>query len=237
MFYILHGNAFQKKQERLEELLVALKKKRPNTDVISVNDETWSVERIDALLEGTSLFDDKYIVVLSHIIHDPGIKKEVFKKIENFSVSDHIFILFDDELSKADEKKLSAFSYASEHISEHKKDRVQPTLFALTDAVGERKRKQAWELYVNAIRSGKTAEEIHGLIFWAVKSMRAAAISKTAEEAGMKAFPFKKAKENVQNYTVEELEKLSLTFIEILLEDRRGGTPLRISIERVLLEL
>jgi hypothetical protein len=110
-------------------------------------------------------------------------------------------------------------------------------VFALTNALGERDKREAWVLYQKALAAGITAEEIFFKIMWQVKSMLLADRTKTAEEADMKDFPYKKAKSFLKNFKAGELEKLSEDLVIGYHKARRGEGEIETLVEKVFLNL
>ncbi len=110
-------------------------------------------------------------------------------------------------------------------------------VFSLTDALGSRDKKQAWSLYQKALASGLSAEEIFWKIFWIVKSMMIALKTKSYSETEMKEFPYKKAKQYANNFSKDELEKLSEILVVGYHNARRGIGEIDSLIEKLLLGL
>ncbi|MEX2013559.1 MAG: hypothetical protein WD897_01445 [Parcubacteria group bacterium] len=110
-------------------------------------------------------------------------------------------------------------------------------IFALTDAVGARKKKEAWILYQKALSAGVRAEEIFFKIVWQVKSMLIALKTKSVAETDMKAFPYSKAKSFLKNFKTEELEKLSENLVVGYYQAHRGEGEIETLIEKMLLKL
>ncbi|MGM0629159.1 MAG: hypothetical protein ACQESA_01920 [Patescibacteria group bacterium] len=237
MIIYLYGNAFEKRRRKLKKLLSDLKKKRPESEVFSVNEETFGADHMDGLLYSRGLFEEKHIIVLTGVFRDEDAKKYILKKLPDMESSGHVFFLVEDFLTHSQHKKILDNSYFSEGFQQEVLKEDTFNIFVLTDAIGERKSPIAWKIYNTAIFKGKSPEEIHGIIFWIIKSMQAAKASKTAKEAGMKPYPFSKAQKFSGNYSSKELMKISESLIEALEKERKGKTPLRFSLESVLLSL
>jgi hypothetical protein len=60
---------------------------------------------------------------------------------------------------------------------------------------------------------------------------------KTAEDAGMKSFPFQKAREYSRNYKDGELEKLSSELVGMFHEAHRGNIDFHVALEKFILSL
>ncbi|MDP3875316.1 MAG: hypothetical protein Q8Q22_02240 [bacterium] len=110
-------------------------------------------------------------------------------------------------------------------------------IFALTDALGARQRKEAWILYQKALSLGLSAEEIFFKIVWQVKSMLIASKTKNVGETDMKMFPYSKAKSFLKNFKSGELEKLSESLAIGYHRARRGEAEIETLVEKLLLSL
>ncbi|MGM0482613.1 MAG: hypothetical protein ACQEP6_01960 [Patescibacteria group bacterium] len=237
MIIYLYGNAFEKRRRKLKKLLSDLKKKRSKSEVFFVNEETFGVDHMDGLLYGRGLFEEKHIIVLTGIFRDEDAKKYILKKLPDMESSGHVFFLVEDFLTHSQHKKILDSSYFSEGFQQGEVKEDAFNIFALTDAIGERKGPVAWKIFNTAIFKGKSPEEIHGIIFWMIKSIQAAKISKTAKEAGMKPYPFNKSQKFSGNYSSEELMSISESLICALEKERKGKLPLRFSLESIILSL
>lgn len=110
-------------------------------------------------------------------------------------------------------------------------------IFPLTDALGERNKKNAWIVYEKALASGMVADEIFWRLMWGVKAMLLTAKTSSAEESGLNPFVYKKSKSFLKNWKVEELEKLSESLVVGYHNARRGIGEMETMIEKILLSL
>jgi DNA polymerase III delta subunit len=110
-------------------------------------------------------------------------------------------------------------------------------IFALTDAIGARKKRDAWVLYMKALAAGTAPDEIFYKLFWQFKTMMLASKTKTAEEADMKSFPYNKAKGFLKNFSTSELQNLSTDLILGYHRARRGEGEIETLVEKTLLKL
>jgi hypothetical protein len=128
-------------------------------------------------------------------------------------------------------------------FSEDKSDMVGPksksdfNIFSLTDAVASRNKREAWVLYQRALASGMAAEEIFWKIVWQVKTLLVANQTKSADEAGMKAYPYSKAKGSLRNFKPGEVEKISESLVIGYHMARRGEGDVELLIEKTILGL
>ena len=110
-------------------------------------------------------------------------------------------------------------------------------IFSFTDAIGLRKKRDAWILYRKALSTGVSAEELFYKVFWQVKIMLLAGKTKSPTEAGMKPFPYNKARGFLKNFKSGELEALSFSLVSGYHQVRRGEGETETLLEKMLLSL
>jgi hypothetical protein len=110
-------------------------------------------------------------------------------------------------------------------------------IFALTDAIGARKKRDAWVLYQKALASGMVAEEVFYKLVWQIKTMLIASRTQNPLEADMKPFPYNKAKGFLKNFSTKELENLSENLVLGYHRARRGEGEIETLVEKTLLKL
>lgn len=235
MLYLFHGTDTKKAHDKAYGLAQSLLQKKPDASLFSLGKDEWNRDRIAELLQSHGLFMANYIVFVDmrpFLVDDVEILLSYAKEIKE---SPHIFIVLGE---KIDKKTLKEFEKCSQKIQdysfsveEEKKD------FRMTDALGNRDKKSLWVLYQEALRKGVEIEKIHGSLYWQIKNMLLALNSKNAEEAGMKAFPFSKARQSLKNYSAEEISELSFNFIDAYHKVRMGKGDLETNLERVILSL
>lgn len=215
----------------------ALKRKRPGSQAFIFDEESFTVNEVDRLLKSKGLFEEKHIIVLNNIFNKEEGGRYLIKNIKDLKESPHAFILVEDRL-KADQKnKLAKESHVFEEFVKSKHIKDDFNTFLLSDALGARDRSRAWILFNRALLAGKDLEEIHRVLFWMVKCMQASKVSVSAKDAGMKPFPYKKARSYSENYETKELCEISRKLINSLQKERMGRVTLKTSIERLILEL
>ena len=110
-------------------------------------------------------------------------------------------------------------------------------IFALTDAIAKRDKREAWVVYEKALASGMVADEIFYRVFWGVKILLLTSKTKSAEEAGLNPFVYKKSKTALQHWSLEELETISEKLVSGHHLARRGQGEMETMIEKILLSL
>lgn len=117
------------------------------------------------------------------------------------------------------------------------KARAEFNVFALTDAIGARKKRDAWVLYQKALASGLAPEEVFYKLVWQAKTMLIAQNTKSVAETDMKPFPYNKAKGFLRNFKAGEIEKLSEALVTGYHRARRGEGEIETLVEKTLLKL
>ena len=90
---------------------------------------------------------------------------------------------------------------------------------------------------VAARQAGVSAEEVIGILWWQLKTLRLAAVTKSAPEAGMKDFPYNKAKRALGNFSDGELETLSHSVLRVYHDGHAGKTDIDFALEQFVLSL
>jgi hypothetical protein len=140
-----------------------------------------------------------------------------------------------------DTETLRAITDAAEKVQsftlKEKKGKPDFNIFSLTDAFGRRDKKNLWVLFQKAVESGAVPEEIHGILFWQLKSMLLAHACKSAAEAGVKPFVWSKARTFAKNWSEEELKNLSAKMVSLYHDAHRGIYEFPIALERLILTI
>ena len=243
MFYFLYGEDKEKARGKAHELLDSLVKKRPKASFFKVDGENFNLGKLEEFIGGQGLFDNKQIVFLDNILEDKEIKEEVLDKIKEIKESPNAFVFLE---KKADKATLGKMEKSAEKVQEFKaagnvgfagKSVDKFDVFFLTDVFGRRDKKNLWALYQGALSQNVSPEEINGILFWQLKSMIVARLSKDANESGLKPYVFQKSKSFAQNYSEEEMKKMSSALVSIYHDSRRGIHDFDIALERFILSL
>ena len=238
MLYFFYGSDTDKAREKANALIQNLRKKKPDAEMFRLNAEEASVAQLDELIFGQGLFSGSYLVRLADLFENEEAKAVFLNKLAEIARSPNIFISVE---RKADRKTLLAVADAAEKVQmfEKKEDKKKAdfNIFSLTDAFGRRDKKNLWVLFQKAVATGAVPEEIHGILFWQLKSMLVASGSKSASEAGIAPFVFGKSKSFLKNYSEEELQRLSSKFVSLYHDSHRGIHDFGIALERLILTL
>ncbi len=109
--------------------------------------------------------------------------------------------------------------------------------FAFTDAISARNKKEAWIEYQREMASGLVAEQLFWSVAKQVRNLILAKRTKTAAEADLNPFVYKKLKSGSEKYSQEELVQMSEDLVVGYHNARRGIGEIETLLEKFLLSL
>ena len=247
MIYFYYGTDGESARKKAQVTVDALLAKKPDATLIKIGEEDISTNQLFDLVGGQALFAQKYIVYFHDTFQNKENKEIIVKNIKEIAGSENIFIFAEEKLDKA---ALTKIEKVAEKVQEfvkaektlNKKEKLaligeKIDFFEFADALGRRDKRGLWILYQDALAEQVPAEEVHGIFYWQVKSMLLGKLCKTADEAGMKPYPFQKSREHARNYKDGELEKISSNLVSMYHEAHRGNTDFFVALEKFILEL
>jgi hypothetical protein len=85
--------------------------------------------------------------------------------------------------------------------------------------------------------AGSRPEEIIGILWWQLKALRLAKLTRTPDEAGMKDFPYKKAQQALRNFKEGEVDLLSHSLLELYHDAHQGKRDMSLALEEWVLRV
>jgi len=239
MLYVYYGEDVDTARKKVQATVASMLAKNPDALYFRVTSDTLDSYDFEELTQSQGLFKSEYIVVLDTLLSGKEKNEVVLENIKQIAESPHPFFLLDGKLLAPVRKKLEKHAEKVHEFEFKNKPKAESfNIFSLTDALGEKNVKKLWTLFREAKYSGASDEEIHGILFWMFKSLSLAAQSSTAEQAGMKSYPFNKAKGFLKNFgSVELLNTYVAQFALLPQHSRRRGVVLEIELERFILAL
>lgn len=248
MIYLFYGQDTEQARHKANGVVESLLKKRPDASLFRLDSDTWQEAAFDEYVGSQGLFAQKYIVVLDRLFEKKEIKEYVVERLKILKASENIFIIIENTLDKAtltkfekNAEKIQSFGEEKEGIAKSGANKNKKSgefnMFAITDALGARNQKRLWTLYQQALRHDVVSEELHGILFWQIKSMLLAAMSKDAVEAGLNPFVFSKAKNYAKNFSLSELKKISSQLVTMYHQAHRGEVNFDVALEKFFLSI
>ncbi len=239
MIYLLYGSDTDKARGKLHDLVGSLLKKKPDASHEKMTDETFDEAHLDELISASGLFGSKAIVEIHHVFRNKDAKPVLLERLKDIAASENIFVILESTLTKVEVTKFE--KHAEKIQAFESKEEKAPikdfNIFSLTEALGKRDKKQLWVLYTKAKLKDISDEEIHGILFWQIKAMRAAVLVDNAKDAGLNPFVYQKSKGFIKYFASDELQKVSSKLVEIYHNARRGITEFDIGLEKFILEM
>jgi hypothetical protein len=236
VIYFFHGSDKGRSLARARELSDALVKKRPGALVFRVAVDPWDSGRFSELLVSGGLFAPAHVVAMNGALAAAAAAEEVLGALEAMRSSENVFVWVEGEI---DESKLGLVSAAAEKVVESRAPAraaaPEVNRFALADAVVGRDKKAAWKLLLEALEEG-APEEVHGIVWWGVKSAMLASRAETPEEAGQKPFVHGKFRRMAAKWPAGELDRFGADLVDLYHRAHEGRGDLGRGMERLVLE-
>ncbi len=231
MLYVYYGtdtikvrtSAFQ----RLNELA-------DGTPVHTFTADEYEVGALTSISQSTSLWGGTETILFDTLSDEPAAFEEFVEHIEALARSPHAIVVIEGALTKEVVNALKEHQATGVEYKAVAGERFNP--FAMADALAKRDKKSLWLLLTRARDAGLSPEEIIGTLFWQLKALRLAKIAKTASEAGMKDFPFNKARSAARSFTDQDLFDLSESLVTLYHEGHLG-TDIDLALEKWVLEV
>jgi DNA polymerase III delta subunit len=208
-----------------------------NGDVLvsRFNDTSFDVALAAEALSAQNLFGGGNIVVFEALLDHP--EGEEFYRTMLPKTQNTVFLR-----ETEGNKDFLAFLKSIAEVQEFslvKKFKKLENSFAIADAIGARDKKVAWVEFEKVRRQGAAMEEVHGTIFWAVKSMYITATLEKEEAlaTGMKDYTYRTYLNFSKKYLVPELKEKLGELKEMYHLAHRGEGELEVMIESFLLKL
>lgn len=234
MLYVTYGTDREKTGAYVAKIIGALLKKRPHADVFTVTSDSFSASDIPRFVGGSGLFEDKHIVRLEGLLQNDETRDHVLDYVPQMAESGHIFILREESLTAPLKKTLEKHAKETRLFDVKASKEKKLNVFAMTDALAARDKKKLWMLYREAIQEGLPPEELHGILWWQIKTILQAA---EGDAGDMKPFALMKAKNALRHYTKEEAQNLARAFVRMYHESRRGHVDFEVGLEKLLLSV
>lgn len=234
MLYVVYGTNRDKTNAYVAKMISALLKKRPHADVFTISPDSFSPAELPRYVGGSGLFEEKHIVRLEGLLQNEMSSEHVAGQVALMAASDHIFILREEVLTAPLKKMCEKYAKEVRLFDEKTEKKNEFNIFSITDALVVRDRKRAWMLYREALKEGLVPEEIHGTLWWQIKTLIAVAEGDTI---GLKPFVVTKARRARAHYTLEELKNLARSFVRVYHDARRGLVDFEIGLEKLLLSV
>lgn len=225
-------------KQALRKDIAVFSAKYPSALILRIDAESFSLLRASEELSANDLFGHGSLIVFEGIMDEQKYVDAYTELKEIISESQNSVYICETTLPK---DVLESLRESGAHIQEFReagaKEREYGTIFTLADAYVSGNRKTAWVEFSRAIRGGKSAEEIHGTLFWAIKSLwLSRKLTKSQAEAlGIKPFVLSKYKTLGAEWGDGEINQSLSTLKDLYHQSHRGKGQLAVLLEQYLL--
>jgi DNA polymerase III delta subunit len=233
MLAIFYGNDTVKVRQKA--LAFAASEAEASSGPTLIDSENYEQGVVTSLAGEASLFGGRFVYLLDTPSTDQDFYTAVVENAETLARSSNVFVVIEGTLLADQKKKLTKYADTAEEYKAVDSGRFNT--FALADALARKDKKLLWLLWHGALLKRISPEEIAGVLWWQLKTLRLAGLGKTAAAVGLKDFPYKKAVSALRNFKSGELQELSRSLLSLLHESRLGRQDTLISLERWILRL
>lgn len=235
MLSVFYGTDWKQVNEAATKRLAAFAMEHPGAETFALSADNFSEGSVEQYGSSSGLFTSAQAVVISHMLGNEDYGETLTDQLESLAASDNLFIFKEGELSAKLAKLVAKHAQESqEFVGRQTVQKPAFQIFDLANALGMRDKKNLWLGYQRALRQGIAPEEISNILMWQVKTLLL--VSSGATE-GIKPFVLGKAKGFLKNYSRKELEDLSLAFISLYHDARRGEVEFEIGLEKLILTI
>lgn len=233
MYSLFYGNDQVKVRQEAHDYISSVL----NKDQILVKVEAGEYEKgqLANLSSGVVLFGLPPVYLLDTPSADPVFYDELLEQLEVLSESGQEFVIIESVLTAKDKKVFDKYSGKINEFKKTAEDRFN--VFAMADALSRKDKRLLWVLLQEARQVNLATEEIIGVLWWQLKTLRLAKLTKSAVEAGVKDFPYNKAKRALSNFREGELENISAKLLKLYHDGHSGRRDIDLALEEWVLTI
>ena len=191
--------------------------------------------KIKNALGATSLFGESEWYLLDEPSSNPDFNTEVNESLADMAESSNNFVILEGKLLAAAKKQYTKVATETFEFNEGPKNKHNP--FGLAEALSIKDKKKLWVLLQESRLNGMRDEEIIGILWWQLKILRLAKLTGSADEAGVKDFPYNKAKRSLAKFSLNEVDNLSQSLLALYHRGHQGLGDMEVDLERWVLGL
>ncbi len=232
MIVLLTGNNQLQKNKEINSLLST----RGGSDsflTLSFSEEE-SIQNLEEAIRSEDLFGKPILLKINH--SDIKVLFDVLKNpLLRFVDSNDICVIDTPSLTKPEKNFFEKYSAVVKDFTTIKK-KESPLVFALTDALIKKDKKNAWLIFQKLIDNNISAEEIHGAIWWQWKTLALiASKEKVLAKKSISPYVFSKSESATKVFSEKEILNSIDLLMKMFQESRRGVSDLFHQLELFIL--
>jgi DNA polymerase III delta subunit len=182
-----------------------------------------------------SLFGGEQWFILDAPSANEEYKEAVLSVLPELAESENCFVILEGVLLAADKKFYNKHASTIEEFKGEAADSFNS--FSLAEALAAKDKRRFWVLLQEARLAGQKEEALIGILWWQLKVLRLAARTNSAAEAGIKDFPYNKAKRALATFAPNEVERLAQSLLELYHDAHAGRCDIELALERWVLAI
>lgn len=206
-----------------------------NATLTTIDAAEYQEGQVADALGASSLFGGSEWFVLDTPSGNEDMAAATQAALSELAESANTFIILEGPLLAAAKKKYEKHAAQCEEFAAEKAERFNS--FALAEALAGKDKRRLWVLLQEAKLGGQREEEIIGMLWWQLKALRLAQNTNSAAEAGMKDFPYNKAKRALSKFAPGEVERLAQSLLALYHDGHAGVREMDIALERWMLKI
>ena len=231
MLHIYYGTDRQKVRDAATDFCDA--QMSPDGTLTTLDANSYAAGQIADALGASSLFGGEEWFVIDTPADNADFAEEVKNNLQEMSESGNTFLILEGALLAPAKKSYGKYATTVEEFTAAKDERFNT--FAMADALASKDRRQLWVLLQEAKAAGSAPEELIGILWWQLKALRLAEVTSGASEAGMKDFPYNKAKRSLSKFAPGEVIKVSQSLLELYHDGHAGVRDIDLALEQWVL--
>ena len=231
MLYVFYGGEESEARKTALSYAEDLKAKEDITE--RIEGENYLPGQLATLANTNSLFGGARVYLIDNPSSESDLWDDLLQNLPLLADAEHHFIVLEKNLTAPSKKQFSKYAVSVTEYKTTKNQEFNP--FSLAEALARRDRKALWLGLVKSSQLGLPPEETIGILWWQLKILRLASLTRSAEEAGVKDYPYNKAKRALPLFKPGELEKLSSSLLQLYHEGHRGLCDMDLALEEWVL--
>lgn len=206
-----------------------------NGTLTTIESFEYQLGQVADALGATSLFGGTEWFVFDAPSLTEEFAEEIKESLAEMAESSNTFVILEGPLLAATKK---SYEKSAAEMKEFIADKVERfNSFALAEALAGKDKRKLWVLFQEAKLSGLREEEIVGMLWWQLKALRLAMKTCSAAEAGMKDFPYNKAKRALTKFAPGEVERLAQSLLKLYHDGHSGLREMDLGLEEWVLRV
>lgn len=202
--------------------------------VIRIENDNYASGQLVNFANSSVLFGTTPVYLIDTLSTSADSYQELLDNLELLATSPYEFVVIERALKAADKKQFAKHT-TEIYVLEKGESLIKFNIFSMAEALINRDKRQLWVLLQEAKHQNLSAEEIIGTLWWQLKILRLALYTKSADEAGVKDFPYNKAKRALKNFKDGEIETLSFKLLNLYHEGHAGKRDIDLALEEWVL--